>query len=120
MAANEHRAQGHRCPSFVLDERECELMSRTGEYDYETYDDYKDPEDATFWIPHQQEPRMVQFNRLTVTIDHIISRCGYPESERERLTALHRRLAEEFLADYRGPLNGPVPLLEKTQASPLA
>ncbi|MDE0674563.1 MAG: hypothetical protein OXI06_05765 [bacterium] len=95
-------------------------MSRTGEYDYETYDDYKDPEDATFWIPHQQEPRMVQFNRLTVTIDHIISRCGYPESERERLTALHRRLAEEFLADYRGPLNGPVPLLEKTHASPLA
>lgn len=62
---------------------------------------------------------MVQFNRLTVTIDDIISRCGYPESERERLTVLHRRLAEEFLADYRGPRNGPLPLLEKTQPSSL-
>ena len=92
-------------------------MGRTGEYDYEHYDNYQDPKDAIFWVPHQQEARMVKFNRLTVTIDDIMNRCDYPESERERLTVLHRRLAEEFLAEYQGPRCGPVPLLEKTEPS---
>ena len=117
MASIEHHAGGHRCPPFVLDEEECELISRSGEYDYEKYDDYQDPKDATFWVPHQQEARMVQFNRLTVTIDDIIAQCGYRESERERLTVLHRRLAEEFLAEYQGPRCGTIPLLEETEPS---
>ena len=30
---------------------------------------YHDPEDAVFWVPHQQEARMVEFNRLTSTLD---------------------------------------------------
>ena len=108
---------GHRCPPFVLDGEECELMSQSGDHDYESYDDFAEPGDAAFWIPHQREERMVEFNRLTVTIDDIIARCGYPESERDRLAALHRQLAEEFLKDYRGPLIGPVPLLEETRSA---
>ena len=75
---------------------------------------YHDPEDAVFWVPHQQEARMVEFNRLTSTIDEIITRCGYPESERERLTEQHRRTAEEFLRAYQGPVNGPIPLIGET------
>lgn len=113
----EHLRDGHQCPPFVLDEQECDLIDRTGGYDYEHYDNYQDPEDAIFWVPHQQEARMVRFNRLTVTIDDIINQCGYPESERERLAVLHRRLAEEFLADYQGPWREPVPLLEETEPS---
>lgn len=110
---SERLMERHQCPSFVLDHEECAQMGRTGDHDYDTYDGYNNPGDAIFWVPHQQEARMVQFNRLTVTIDDIISRCGYPESERERLTLLHRRLAEEFMADYQGLRNVPVPLLEK-------
>ena len=117
MGNAEHLMDGHLCPPFVLDEQECELIGRRGDYDYDTYDDYQDPKDAIFWVPHQREARMVQFNRLTVTIDDIIARCGYPESERDRLAVLHRRLAEEFLDDYRGPRIGPVPLLEKAEPS---
>ena len=75
---------------------------------------YHDPEDAVFWVPHQQEPRLVEFNLFTSTIDDIITRCGYPESERHRLTELHRRSAETFLNDYVGPIEGPVPLLGET------
>ena len=92
-------------------------MDRTGDYDYEHYDDHQEPDDAIFWVPHQQEGRMVQFNRLTVTVDDIINRCGYPESQRERLAVLHRLLAEEFLAEYQCPRRGPVPLLEETEPS---
>lgn len=116
MVTNKHK-DGHQCPPFLLDHEECDLISRTGHYGYEHYADYQHPEDATFWIPHQQEDRVVSFNRLTVTIDEIITQCGYPESARERLTKLHRRLAREFLQDYQGPREGSVPLLEETQAS---
>lgn len=78
------------------------------------YDRY----DPTFWVPHQQDlGRMVEFNRLTVTIDDIIERCGYPETERARLTLQHRRTAEDYLKHYLGPLNGPVPLLETQSAA---
>lgn len=97
MADTEQHVGDYRGPPFALDEEEYELISRSDEYDYENYDDYQDPEDAIFWVPHQQEARMVRFNRLTVTIGDIIAKCGYPENERERLTALHRRLAKEFL-----------------------
>lgn len=117
MRKAEHFVDGHQCSPYVLDEEECELISQSGGYDYEDYDDHQDPFDAIFWVPHQQEGRMVQFNRLTVTIDDIVTVCGYPESERERLAVLHRRLAEEFLDDYRGPRFGPVPLLEETHPS---
>ena len=92
-------------------------MSQSGDYDFESYDDFAEPGDAICWVPHQRENRMVEFNRLTVTIDDIITGCGYPESERSRLTALHRQLAEEFLRDYRGPLIRPVPLLEETRST---
>ena len=99
----------------MADQEECDLIRREGGYDYESYDDYEDPEDATFWVPHQQEARMVRFNRLTATINDIVTQCHYPESERERLTALHRLLAQEFLRDYRGPRHRPLPLLEDTR-----
>ncbi len=59
---------------------------------------------------------MVRFNRLTATINDIMTQCNYAESERERLTALHRLLAQEFLDDYRGPRHRPVPLLEGTRS----
>ena len=77
-----------------------------------------DCHDPTFWIPHQQDiGRMVRFNRLTVTIDDIIAQCGYPESERARLAAQHRRTAEEYLKYYRGPVGGSVPLLDARSAA---
>lgn len=75
---------------------------------------YHDPEDAIFWVPHQQQPRMVKFNVLTSTIDDIITQCGYPESERKRLKLQHRRSAGAFLKDYVGPIEGKVPLLGET------
>jgi|GEM_PF-1800817 len=77
---------------------------------------YHVPEDGAFWVPHQQEPRMVRFNVLTSTIDDIIAQCGYSENERDRLTEQHRRSAEAFLNDYVGPVNGRVPLLGRTSA----
>ena len=94
-------------------------MDRNSQYEYAHYDDYEDPQQANFWVPHQLEERLVQFNRLTTTIDEIVARCGYPESAREGLAVLHRRLTEEFLRDYRGPVEGPIPLLEETR-SPVA
>ena len=72
------------------------------------YDRY----DPTFWVPHQREVgRMVEFNRLTVTIDDIIHQCGYPESERARLTQQHRRTVQEYLKHYQGPISRPFPIL---------
>ena len=109
-----HHAEGHQCPPYVLDEEECEFLRQVGEYDYEG--GHYELEDAVFWIPHQQDiGRMVEFNTLTSSIEDIITQCGYPESERARLTAQHRRNAEDFLKRYQGPLEGPVPLLGETQ-----
>lgn len=90
------------------------MLSESVPYEELRYHDY---EDATFWIPHQQEPRMVRFNRLTSSVDEIITRCGYPESERERLTEQHRRTAEFFLNDYEGPVHGTIPLIGDTLPS---
>lgn len=68
--------------------------------------------DPTFWVPHQQDKgKMVQFDTLTATVDDIIVRCGYPESERPRLTRDHRDAAARFLQHFEGPIEGPVPLL---------
>ncbi len=117
MVAEDYRQDGHKCPSYVLDHEECELINQTDQYEYEHYADHSHPEDAFFWVPHQHEDRLVRFNRLTVTIDEIITRCEYPEKAREQLATLHRQLAEEFLKDYRGPLRGPVPLLEEPRSA---
>ncbi len=103
-----HHSDGHQCPPYVLDEQECEMLSTSIPYEELRY---YDPEDASFWVPHQQEPRMVKFNTLTSTIEDIITQCGYPKSERERLARDHRLYAEAFLKDYRGPVNGPIPLI---------
>ncbi|MXX45561.1 MAG: hypothetical protein F4Z41_05085 [Acidimicrobiia bacterium] len=108
---NRHHADGHQCPPYVVDEEECEMLASAVPYEELRY---QDPEDAIFWVPHQQEPRMVEFNVLTSTIDDIITQCGYPESERKRLTEQHRRSAEAFLNDYVGPVTGRVPLLGET------
>ena len=108
---SEHHADGHQCPPYVLGEEECEMLANAVPYEELRY---HDSEDAIFWVPHQMEPRVVEFNVLTSTIDDIISKCGYPESERERLQELHRRSAQAFLNDYVGPIKGPVPLLGET------
>lgn len=102
-----HRSEGHECPPYVLDEDECEMLSASVPYEELSY---HDPEDADFWVPHQKEPRMVKFNRLTSTIDEIVTQCGYHESERERLAEQHRRTAQAFLDAYQGPVDGPIPL----------
>lgn len=73
-----------------------------------------DPYDTTYSVPHQHRDGEVEFDLLTVTVDDIITQCGYPESARARLAKIHRRLAEYRLSYYKGPINGKVPLLEAT------
>ena len=109
--SSRHNAHGHRCPPYVVGEEECEMLADAVPYEELRY---HDPEDAVFWVPHQREPRMVKFNVLTSTIDDIVTQCGYPESERDRLAEQHRRSAEAFLNDYVGPIQGRVPLLGET------
>ena len=58
---------------------------------------------------------MVVFDLLTVTIDDIISQCGYPESARDNLAETHQRIARHLLAYYKGPIKNPVPLLAPVQ-----
>lgn len=79
-----------------------------------------DPYDTTYSVPHQHGDGEVGFDLLTVTVDDIITRCGYPESARARLAEIHRRLAEYRLSYYKGPINGKVPLWRQppTQALP--
>ena len=72
------------------------------------------PQDTVFYVPHQQEDRLIEFDLLTSTVDDIISRCGYPEHERSQLAEVHRRLAEHGLQFYRGPRPERIPLLEGT------
>ncbi len=73
------------------------------------------PYETVFYVPHQQENRLVEFDLLTATVDDIISRCGYSEEERSELAEAHRRMAEHDLRFYRGPLPESIPLLEGTQ-----
>ena len=103
-----HHYDGHQCPPYVLDDDECEMLSSAVPYHELAY---SQPEDADFWVPHQQQPRMVKFNRLTSTIDEIIAQCAYPERERDRLTRQQHRTAVEFLKAYQGPITGPIPLI---------
>ena len=72
------------------------------------------PYDTTYSVPHQREDRVIEFDLLTVTIDDIITECGYPESARDSLAETHRRVAAHMLSYYRGPVNGTVPLLDPT------
>ena len=73
------------------------------------------PYDTTYSVPHQHDTdRVVVFDLLTVTIDDIITQCGYPESVRAELIKTHRRIAADMLRYYKGPINGNVPLLEET------
>lgn len=72
------------------------------------------PHDTVFYVPHQQEDRLIEFDLLTSTVDDIISRCGYSEHERSELAEVHRRLAEHGLQFYRGPRPERIPLLEGT------
>ena len=73
------------------------------------------PYETVFYVPHQQEDRLVEFDLLTATVDDIIARCGYSENERSELTEAHRRMAEHDLRYYRGPRPESIPLLERTQ-----
>ena len=109
MDGPKHGAEGHTCPPYVLTDEECAMLPEWERF-IEEHGPY-DTEDPTFWVPHQTEDRMVAFNRLTSTIDDIITQCKYPESERDRLAETHRRLAARYLQYYDGPIEGPVPLL---------
>lgn len=74
-----------------------------------------DPYDTSYSVPHQQDQgKVVVFDLLTVTIDDIIAQCGYPESAKDSLTEIHRRIAAHLLAYYKGPIKNPIPLLEAT------
>lgn len=69
------------------------------------------PHDTSYSVPHQQDHgKVVVFDLLTVTIDDIISQCGYPESARDNLAETHQRIAGQLLAYYKGPIKNPVPL----------
>ncbi len=79
------------------------------------------PHDTSYSIPHQQDiGRVVVFDLLKVTIDDIITHCGYPESASASLTETHRRIAANRLAYYKGPIEDNVPLLEATAQAGLA
>ena len=79
------------------------------------------PYDTTYSVPHQHDmDRVVEFDLLTVTIDDIITQCGYPESQRAELAEFHRRMAADMLRYYQGPINGSVPLLEVTTQTGIA
>ena len=79
------------------------------------------PCDTSYSVPHQHDiDRVVVFDLLTVTIDDIITQCGYPESQRVELTEIHRRIAADMLRYYKGPINGSVPLLEATTQTGIA
>ena len=79
-----------------------DLIDRHGPYD---------PHDTTFAVGHYVEDRLVWFDFLTATVDDIMRECAFPPEEREHVKALHQFSAQRFKEFYRGPLNGPVPLL---------
>ncbi len=79
-----------------------DLIDRHGPYD---------PHDTTFAVGHYIEDRLVWFDFLTATVDDIMREGAFPLEERERVKALHQFSALRFEEYYRGPLNGPVPLL---------
>ena len=76
--------------------------------------------DTTYSVPHQHQDTVVEFDLLTVTIDDIITQCGYPESAGARLTETHRWIAAHMLRHYKGPINGSVPLSEATTPTGVA
>jgi len=79
-----------------------DLIDREGPYD---------PYDTTFAVGHYAEDRLVWFDFLTATLDDIMRECAFPPEERDHVKARHQFSAQRFKEFYRGPLNGPVPLL---------
>ncbi len=79
-----------------------DLIDKDGPYD---------PHDTTFAIGHYLENRLVWFDFLTSTIDDIMRECAIPPEEREHVERRNKLSAQRFKEFYRGPLNGPVPLL---------
>lgn len=72
-----------------------------------------DPNDSSFFVGHNREDRLVEFDALTSTIDDIMEQCEIPEEFREELTSFHRKCTEDFLRYYKGPVKGPIPLLDE-------
>ena len=70
-----------------------------------------EPHDTTFTIGHCVENRLVWFDFLTTTVDDIMRDCAFPPEERENVKKRNELSAQRFKEFYRGPLNGPVPLL---------
>lgn len=108
-----HSSNSHECPPYAVDEQHCEMLTELGEYDYYAESlPPREPEDALFWVPHQQRlGELVEFDRFTSTIDDIIAGCGYREEDRGWLTDIHRASTVRFMECYQGPTNGWVPLL---------
>ena len=108
LTGNNQRGAAHLFDRYDPDplDEESERIAREGP---------RGPIDTVFYVPHQQEDRLVEFDLLTSTVDDIISRCGYSEHERSELAEIHRRMAEHDLRFYRGPLPDRIPLLEGTQ-----
>ena len=107
-AGNNRRSAAHLFDRYDPDplDEEAERIAKEGP---------RGPHDTAFYVPHQQEDRLVEFDLLTATVDDIISRCGYSEDERSELAEAHRRMAEHDLRFYRGPLPESIPLLEGTR-----
>ncbi len=108
LAGHNRRSAAHLFDRYDPDplDEEAERIAKEGP---------RGPHDTAFYVPHQQEDRLVEFDLLTATVDDIISRCGYSEDERSELAEAHRRMAEHDLRFYRGPLPESIPLLEGTQ-----
>ncbi|MCQ3803056.1 MAG: hypothetical protein OXC98_05550 [bacterium] len=81
-----------------------DLIDKDGPYD---------PHDTTFAVGHYLEDRVVWFDFLTATVDDIMRECAIPPEERENVKKRNKLFAQRFKEFYRGPLNGPVPLLSK-------
>ena len=72
-----------------------------------------DPHDTTFAVGHYLEDRLVWFDFLTATVDDIMRECAIPPEKRENVKQYNRLSAQRFKKFYRGPLNGPLPLLSE-------
>ncbi len=75
-----------------------------------------DPYDSSFFVGHSTEDRLIEFDTLTATIDDIMKQCDIPEEYREELTELHRECTKDFLRYYKGPIEGPIPLLGRASS----
>ena len=74
LAGHNRRSAAHLFDRYDPDplDEEAERIAKEGP---------RGPHDTAFFVPHQQEDRLVEFDLLTATVDDIISRCGYSEDE---------------------------------------